>query len=52
MFVYGNPGRRAPYAVKVLTEMRLSELLLVKTKNVSISIKNLSFVIFMDATHE
>jgi hypothetical protein len=52
MFVYGNLGRKAPYSIKVLTEMRLSELLLVKTKNISISIKNLSFIIFMDATHE
>jgi hypothetical protein len=52
MFVYGTTGRKAPYAIKVLTEMRLSELLLTKTNKKSISIKNLSFLIFMDATHE
>jgi hypothetical protein len=52
MFVYGLAGRKAPYSVKILTEMRLSELLLIKTKNKSISVKNLSFFIFMDATHE
>jgi hypothetical protein len=52
MFVYGKIGRKAPYSIKLLTEIRLSELLLLKTKNKSIVIKNLSYFIFMDATHE
>jgi heme/copper-type cytochrome/quinol oxidase subunit 1 len=51
MFVYGYIGRRAPYSITVLTEMRLLELLLVKTDNKSISIKHLSFFMFLDATH-
>jgi hypothetical protein len=52
MFVYGSIGRKAPYAIKLLTEMRLSELLLIKTNSKSIVIKNLSFYLFMDAAHE
>jgi len=52
MFIYGDIGRKAPYSIKILTEMRLSELLLIKTKNKSITIKKLSFFIFMDATHK
>jgi cytochrome c oxidase subunit 1 len=51
MFVYGISGRKSPYTIKLLTEMRLIELLLVKT-NKSVSIKILSFFIFFDAPHE
>lgn len=50
MFAYGITGRKSPYAIKVLTEMRLSKLLLFKKQNKSISIKKLN--IFNDATHE
>tara|TARA_B110000967_G_C18860911_1_gene549885 strand:+ start:1563 stop:1721 length:159 start_codon:yes stop_codon:yes gene_type:complete len=52
MFVYGTAGRKAPYAIKVLTELRLAELLVSKTNYKSIIIKNASFFLFMDATHE
>ena len=52
MFVYGTAGRKAPYAIKVLTELRLAELLVSKTNYKSIIIKNSSFFLFMDATHE
>jgi hypothetical protein len=50
MFVYGEAGRKAPYSIKLLTALRLSELFLNKTKPKYISIKNLSYVIFMDST--
>jgi cytochrome c oxidase subunit 1 len=52
MFVYGAIGRKSPYSIKILTEMRLSGLLINLTKKRSIIIKNLNFFIFMDATNE
>jgi hypothetical protein len=50
MLVYGTRGRHAPYSIKLLTGMGLSEFLLVKNK--LIGLKNVSFFIFMDAAHE
>jgi len=53
MFVYGKVGRKAPYSVKVLTQLELQLTLLTNNKNLnSIFIKNLSFFMFLDATHE
>ena len=52
MFVYGLPGRKSPYSLKILTEMRLSILLLTKKKKCkSITIKNLSYT-FFDSANE
>jgi heme/copper-type cytochrome/quinol oxidase subunit 2 len=47
MFVYGVAGRKAPYSISILTEMRLSDLLLIKTKNNSIKLKKWSFFSFV-----
>jgi heme/copper-type cytochrome/quinol oxidase subunit 2 len=49
MFVYGEKGRSAPYAIKVLTQMHASKLLISKTKNTSVSLL-LSNIIFLDST--
>jgi hypothetical protein len=35
MFVYGKAGRKAPYAIKILTQLQLSELIISKNKNIS-----------------
>jgi len=53
MFVYGEIGRKAPYAIKILTQMQLSQVLILKKKNFnSIFIKSLGGFSFFDATHE
>jgi len=55
MFVYGKAGRKAPYVIKVLTQMQLSELLILQKKTAKLnilSIKSLVVLIFADATHE
>jgi short-subunit dehydrogenase involved in D-alanine esterification of teichoic acids len=54
MFVYGKAGRKAPYAIKFLTQIQLSKLLINKKKNSSnsIIITSSSFLFFSDATHE
>jgi hypothetical protein len=49
MFVYGEKGRSAPYAVKVLTQMHASKLLISKTKNTSVSLL-ISNIVFLDST--
>jgi len=51
MFVYGKIGRKAPYAIKILTQMQLSQLLVLKKSN-PILLKTLGIIIFSDATHE
>lgn len=58
MFVYGKKGKKAPYAIKLLTRMRLAELLLVSSTNVKsiikvkknqfIKIQGLTFMVFAD----
>tara|TARA_B110000503_G_C7120456_1_gene402257 strand:+ start:761 stop:1021 length:261 start_codon:yes stop_codon:yes gene_type:complete len=48
MFVYGKAGRKAPYVIKVLTQMQLSELLILQkeTKKLNtLSIKSSSFIV-------
>ena len=54
MFVYGKAGRKAPYAIKFLTQIQLSKLLIDKKKTSvsSIVITSSSFLLFSDATHE
>jgi len=54
MFVYGKAGRKAPYAIKLLTQIQLSKLLIDKKKSTvsSIVITSSSFLFFADATHE
>jgi cytochrome c oxidase subunit 1 len=52
MFVYGNPGRKAPYAVKILTHMQLVSILL-KLKQLgsnkkALVIRGLLFSVFAD----
>jgi hypothetical protein len=54
MFVRGVKGRKAPYAIKLLTKMQLSELLnkIDNTESQSkktIRIKGLTAVLFSDA---
>ncbi len=53
MFVYGKTGRKAPYAIKVLTQMQLSKLLVSKKtlSNSSISIV-IAFLTFSDSTDQ
>jgi hypothetical protein len=56
MFVYGAKGRKAPYAISVITQMQLSalflnsNLFLIKSKKKipSFTIKSLSFFGFSD----
>jgi len=53
MFVYGKAGRKAPFTIKVLTQMQLSHILLtskniIKNNN-SIVIKGLFIMLFADA---
>jgi len=44
MLVFGKTGRRAPYAIKVLTQMQLSQLLVSKShKKTSIIMAALAF---------
>ena len=54
MFSYGKVGRKAPYSVKILTQMQLSELLITnqKKKTNLLTLKALSLFGFADATHE
>jgi hypothetical protein len=55
MFVYGKAGRKAPYVIKVLTQMQLFELLILQKKTTklnTLSIRSLGVLIFADATHE
>ena len=53
MFVHGKRGRKSPYAVKILTQLQLSKILLSKEKFVSsLTIKNVALFNFFDATHE
>jgi len=53
MFVYGKAGRKAPYAVKFLTQLQLSKILLSKEKLISsLTIQNVALFNFFDATHE
>ena len=54
MFSYGKAGRKAPYSVKILTQMQLSELLFTNQtkKSSSLILKGLSIFGFADATHE
>jgi len=49
MFVYGKQGRKAPYAIKVLTQMQLSKLL--ATKPYSSATIIISSLIFSDSTN-
>jgi len=37
MFVYGKAGRKAPYAIKILTQLQLSELLMLQKKGKNIN---------------
>jgi len=53
MFVNGKEGRKSPFAIKVLTQMQLSHILLT-SKNIlknsnSVVIKGLVFSLFADA---
>ncbi len=53
LFVYGKIGRKAPYSLKILTQIQLSQILVSQTKQKnSIILKSLTFLIFSDATHE
>ena len=53
LFVYGTKGKKAPYSLKILTQIQLSQLLVLQTKQKnSISLKSLGLLIFSDATHE
>jgi len=53
MFVYGKPGRKAPYVIKLLTQMQLVETLLKlqgsSTNKKALIIKGLIFSLFADA---
>jgi len=51
MFAYGKAGRKAPYAIKILTQMQVSKLLVSKKSlgNSSVSII-IAFLGFSDAT--
>ena len=51
MFVYGKAGRKAPYAIKILTQMQVSKLLVSKKSlgNSSVSVI-IAFLGFSDAT--
>jgi hypothetical protein len=53
MFVYGKAGRKAPYAIKILTQMQISKLLVSKKTlgNSSISIV-IAFLTFSDSTDQ
>jgi len=37
MFVYGKVGRKSPYAIKILTQLQLSKLILSQNKNTSVN---------------
>jgi hypothetical protein len=50
MFVRGIPGRKHPYAIKLLTKMQLSEIL-IKIGN-SKKIKGLVLILLSDAPIE
>ena len=53
LFVYGKIGRKAPYSLKILTQIQLSQILVSQTKQKnSINLKSLTLLIFSDATHE
>jgi len=53
LFVYGKTGKKAPYSLKILTQIQLSQLLVLETKQKnSIILKSLGILIFSDATHE
>jgi len=54
MFVYGKSGRKNPYAIKLLTQMQLAQVVLtqslVSDKKVrSIVIKSLTLGLFADS---
>jgi len=51
MFVYGKKGNKAPYSLKILTELQLSQLLVLKNKK-SISIRYLGTFLFADSANE
>jgi cytochrome c oxidase subunit 1 len=47
MFIYGKTGRKAPYAIKVLTQMQLTQLLVSKKKkNILLKISSSIFFFF------
>jgi hypothetical protein len=50
MFVYGKQGRKAPYAIKVLTQMQLSKLLVQKPYSSASII--ISTLLFSDSTNQ
>jgi hypothetical protein len=54
MLVFGKKGRQAPYAIKELTQMQLSEILLKNTNksNVTIVLKGLFLGVFLDSPNE
>jgi len=54
MFVYGKKGRKAPYVIKELTQIQLSELLLKSTNksNLTIVLKGLFLGLFLDSPNE
>jgi hypothetical protein len=52
MLVYGKLGQRSPYAIKILTNIQLSNILLLLKKKKNIVIKGLSLILFCDSTHE
>ncbi len=53
LFVYGKVAKKAPYAIKILTQMQISELLLKQTKykQNSIMFKGLFLFLFADSAN-
>lgn len=53
LFVYGKVAKKAPYALKILTQMQISELLLKQTKfnKNSIMFRGLFFFFFADSAN-
>ena len=51
IFVYGKLAKKSPYAIKILTQMQLSEILLKKFNINSISFRGLFFIFFSDSAN-
>jgi hypothetical protein len=53
LFVYGKTSKKAPYAIKILTQMQISELLLKQTKfsHNSIIFRGLFLCLFADSAN-
>jgi len=51
ILVYGSKAKKFPYAVKILTQMQLSEILLKNLSNKNLMFRGLFLMIFSDSAN-